>query len=85
MTMFNVETLNALGARLYDHADSITNVAAHEMEIDIRLAARVCSSFASLRFRVMEIAEAALTQPGAAIRRDLIDALADAERGAINR
>jgi hypothetical protein len=25
MTVFTVETLNALGTRLYDHADSITN------------------------------------------------------------
>jgi hypothetical protein len=79
MTAFNIETLNALGARLYDHADSITNVAAHEMEIDIRLAARVCSNLATLRFRVAEIAEAALTHAPGATRRDLIDALADAE------
>jgi hypothetical protein len=34
---------------------------------------------ASLRFRVGEIAEAALIQPGAATRRDLLEALADAE------
>jgi hypothetical protein len=79
MTVFDYETLNALGARLYDHADSITNVARHEMEVDIRLAARACSNLASLRFRVAEIAEAALAQPGAAIRRDLVAALADAE------
>jgi hypothetical protein len=30
--------LNSLSTRLIDHADSITNVAAHDMEIDIRLA-----------------------------------------------
>jgi hypothetical protein len=40
MTVFNMETLNALGARLFDHADSITNPARHEMEVDCRLAAR---------------------------------------------
>jgi hypothetical protein len=34
---------------------------------------------ATVRFRIMEIAEAVLTQPGTAIRRDLLDALADAE------
>jgi hypothetical protein len=79
MSVFNIEALNALGARLYDHADSITNVAAHEMEVDIRLAASVCSNVATLRFRVAEIAEAELTQPGPAIRRDLLGALADAE------
>jgi hypothetical protein len=36
MTVFNIETLNALGARLFDHADSITNVARHDMEVDCR-------------------------------------------------
>jgi hypothetical protein len=49
------------------------------MEQDIRLSARVCSNFATLRFRVAEIAEAALTQHPAATRRDLLGALADAE------
>jgi hypothetical protein len=38
MTVFTIETLNALGARLLDHADSITNVARHDMEVDVRLA-----------------------------------------------
>jgi hypothetical protein len=33
--------LNALADRLADHADGIVNVAAHEMEQDIRLAAGV--------------------------------------------
>jgi hypothetical protein len=79
MTIFDYETLTKLGARLFDHADSITNPAAHEMEVDIRSAARVCSNLASFRFRVAEIAEIAPTQPGPAIRRDLLDALADAE------
>jgi hypothetical protein len=36
------------------------------------------SSFASLRLQVTEIVEMALTQAGAAMRRDLLDALADA-------
>jgi hypothetical protein len=49
------------------------------MDVDIGLAARVCSNLATLRFRIMEIAEPALTRPGTAIRRDLLDALADAE------
>jgi hypothetical protein len=34
---------------------------------------------ATLRFRVAEIAEQAVTQDGAATRRDLVAALADAE------
>jgi hypothetical protein len=79
MTVFDYGTLSALGARLFDHADSITNVARHDMEVDVRLAARVCGNMATLRFRVGEIAEAALTQPGPAIHRDLLAALADAE------
>jgi hypothetical protein len=43
------------------------------------LAAWALSNFATLRFRIMEIAEMAPTQDGAATRRDLIAALADAE------
>jgi hypothetical protein len=78
MTVFTIEALSALAARLFDHAESITNPARHDMEVDCRLAARALSNFATLRFRVGEIAEA-LTQPGAAIRRDLLGALADAE------
>jgi hypothetical protein len=35
------DELNALADRLADHADGIVNVAAHEMEQDIRLAAGV--------------------------------------------
>jgi hypothetical protein len=58
---FGISQRSASGSR-FDHADSITNPAAHEMEIDIRLAARACSKFATLRFRVAEIAELALTQ-----------------------
>jgi hypothetical protein len=79
MTVFTIETLNALGARLFDHADSITNVARHDMEVDIRLAARACSNMASLRFRIGEIAEEALSQHPSATHRDLLAALADAE------
>jgi hypothetical protein len=79
MSVFNFEKLNALGARLFDHADCIVNVAAHETDQDMRLAARVCSKFATLRFRIAEIAEGALTQAPAATRRDLLGALADAE------
>ena len=77
MTVLGYETLTKLGARLYDHGDSITNVARHDMEVDIRLAARVCSNMATLRFRVAEIAEHPLTH--ASIRRGLLDALHDAE------
>jgi hypothetical protein len=34
----SADELNALADRLTDHADGIVNVAAHEMEHDIRLA-----------------------------------------------
>jgi hypothetical protein len=40
MTVFNIETLTAFGARLFDHADSITNPVRRDMEVDCRLAAR---------------------------------------------
>jgi hypothetical protein len=49
------------------------------MEIDIRVAARALDRLASLRFRIAEIAEAALTQAPAATRRDLLEALSAAE------
>jgi hypothetical protein len=45
----------------------------------LRLAARVVSNLATLRFRVAEIAEHALTQAPAATRQDLLNALADGE------
>jgi hypothetical protein len=37
----SADELNTLADRLADHADGIVNVAAHEMEQDIRLAAGV--------------------------------------------
>ena len=37
----SADELNALADRLADHADGIVNVAAHEMEQDIRLASGV--------------------------------------------
>jgi hypothetical protein len=45
MTAFNIETLNALGARLFDHADSITNPARHDIEVDCRLPARFAGTW----------------------------------------
>jgi hypothetical protein len=60
----------------FDHAESIENIAAHEMQRDIRLAARVCDRLAALRFEVAEIAESCMKQEPAATRRDLLDALA---------
>jgi len=77
-TTFNIETLNALGARLSGNAEAITQ----RIAADLRLAARICEKLASLRFRIAEIAEQALAQPEwdrAAFARDLRDTLADAE------
>jgi hypothetical protein len=56
---FDTESLNALGARLVDHADGIEFITLHNLEQDIRLAARVCDKLASLRFRVAEISTCA--------------------------
>jgi hypothetical protein len=76
---FTITFLTTFSVRLLDHADSITDFRDHEMERDLRTASRVCSSLASLRFRVAEIAEMALDQDGGATRRDLQQALTDAE------
>jgi predicted acylesterase/phospholipase RssA len=43
-------------SRLFDHADAITNAARGDIAADLRLAARACDKFASLRFEVAEIA-----------------------------
>jgi hypothetical protein len=79
-TAFHIEALNALSARLFDHANSITNVAAHEMEMDLCLAGRACDKLAGLRFRVGEIAEMAPQQNRSAGARDLREALDNAAR-----
>jgi hypothetical protein len=78
-TKFDAATLAALCTRLHDHADSIVNVAAHEMEMDVRQAARAFALFATLKFRIAEIAEVALSQAGPATARDLRQALDGAQ------
>jgi hypothetical protein len=80
ITVFDIETLNAIGARLFEHADAITQ----DIAADLRLSAQICHRLASLRFRVAEIAEQALAHhewDRAAFARDLRDALAKAEGG----
>jgi hypothetical protein len=79
-TIFNIETLTALGGRLHDHAEDLAAEVAFEPVRDIRLAARVCDTLAGLRFRVMEIAAKALTTPALTMQRDLFEALESAER-----
>lgn len=55
---YDLEQLNTLSADRCDHADGITNAAAHKMEQDIRTAARVIDEHASWRFNISEIAGA---------------------------
>ncbi len=76
-TVLDIETLHAIGARLYDRADQVTQVTLADLALDLRLAAKVCNKMADLRFRIAEIAEAALKQDGAATARDLRQLLDD--------
>jgi hypothetical protein len=68
---FDYATLTSLSGRLSRRADDIVMIACQDMAADFRLAARMASKFASLRFRVGEIADIALNQDGAATARDL--------------
>jgi hypothetical protein len=80
-TAFDIESLNALSARLFDHAEDIAATLEFEpVTADLRLAARACDKLAGLRFRVAEIAAVAPHQNGAATARYLHDALDKAAR-----
>src|SRR5712675_2324415 len=52
--VLDYEQLTALSADLTDHADSIENITAHQLETDIRRAAQVVSEHASWRFVLAE-------------------------------
>ncbi len=81
-TILDIETLNEISTRLYDRAESINQICLQDLTMELRLAARVCSTMASLRFRIAEIAQNALDHPEwdrAAFARDLRDMLNDAE------
>ena len=83
-TIFDIPTLNAIGARLGDHADKITNAARQDIAADLRLAAQIADKLASLRFRIGGIAGKAIEHPewdNAAIARDLRSALDDTAEG----
>ena len=54
--VLDYEQLTALSADLTDHADSIENITAHQLETDIRRAAQVVSEHASWRFALAELA-----------------------------
>jgi hypothetical protein len=84
--IFDYASLTAIGARLSDHADAVTNAARQDIANDLRLAAAIAVKFASLRFRVAEIAAKAIENPdwdNAAIARDLREAL-DAAAGRVS-
>jgi hypothetical protein len=80
ITNFDIEALNALGGCLFDHAESIAAEILLEPVVADCLAAWACSTFASLRFRVAEIAVLAPQQNGSATARDLREALDSAVR-----
>ena len=83
ITKLDIEGLNALGVRLFEHADAITNAARRDIASDLRLAAVVASRLSSLRFRISEIASRALDRPewdAAAFARDIRAALDDAAK-----
>src|SRR5260370_23674116 len=54
------------------YADSITNAAGHDMEKDIRLAARIVSDLATLRFHIAALAAATTDENTARSLRKLI-------------
>jgi hypothetical protein len=71
------ETLTALGLRLVDHGETLAASIEHEeIAIDLARAAAACSQFATLQYRIREIAQHALERPGLAMHRDLNEAVA---------
>jgi hypothetical protein len=79
--VYNYETLTALGLRLVDHGETLAASPEHEeIVIDLARAARACSNFATLQFRVGEIAQHALERPAPTLHRDLFAAIEAAQR-----
>jgi hypothetical protein len=69
---FSIQILAQLGGRLFDHAEALAafpelEPITHPINVvtDLRLAARACSSFATLQFRVSEITAMAFRQDAA--------------------
>jgi|GraSoi2013_100cm_1033763.scaffolds.fasta_scaffold225209_2 hypothetical protein len=84
-TTLDYVSLTAIGARLSEHADAITNAARQDIAADLRLAATIAAKFADLRFRIATIAAKTIENPdwdNAAIARDLREALEAAAREA---
>jgi hypothetical protein len=70
-TILDIGTLNAISLRLSERAEQISQITLQDLALDLRLASRACDKLSSLRFRIAEIAEKALTQDGGATHRDL--------------
>jgi hypothetical protein len=77
--ILNTEMLNEIAAKLFEHSDNVKNVPWQDIALNLRLAARLVEKMSSLRFRVAEVAEMALSQDPGATARDLRDALNEAE------
>jgi hypothetical protein len=82
--VFGYAELTALAGRFAQHAAAITNPARQDVAKDLLLAARMAHKFASLRFRVANIAQKAIEPPDnsgtATLALELRAALDDAER-----
>jgi hypothetical protein len=76
-TILDIETLNAISARLVERADQIQQVTLQDLNRDLRMAARACDLLAHLRFELGEIAGKTTDQDTARELRDLLD---DAQR-----
>jgi len=76
-TILDIETLNAISARLRDRADSVHQFSLAELIEDLRIAARCADLLGHIRFEVSEIAAKCLDEDAARELRDLIE---DAKR-----
>jgi hypothetical protein len=56
-TILDIETLNGISSRLYDRAETITQVALQDLAMELRLAARCAEVLARVRFALGEVAE----------------------------
>jgi hypothetical protein len=82
--VFGYAELTAAAGRFADHAETVMNPARQDIAQDLRMAARMAHKFASLRFRVANIAQKAIDPPDnwgtAILALELRAALDDAER-----
>jgi hypothetical protein len=78
--ILDVSSLNAISLHLSERADSIHQFSLQDLIYDLRVASKVCDKLSSLRFRIGEIAEAALTQDPGATARDLRELLEPCEQ-----